>query len=58
MNKSEENQQKKPYIKPSVTVIDLKPEEAVLGACKTASMGGPVMSGCRNTVGNCQGLGS
>lgn len=29
--------QKKPYTKPEVKQVSLKPEEAVLGGCKTAS---------------------
>jgi hypothetical protein len=28
---------KKPYVKPEVKQVSLKPEEAVLGGCKTAS---------------------
>lgn len=32
---------KKPYAKPEVTQVPLRPEEAVLGACKTASGSGP-----------------
>jgi hypothetical protein len=32
---------KKPYVKPQVTQVALRPEEAVLGGCKTASTMGP-----------------
>ena len=35
---------KKPYVKPSVKQVRLKPEEAVLGGCKVGSFGGPVVS--------------
>jgi hypothetical protein len=32
-----DSKQKKPYTKPEVKQVSLKPEEAVLGGCKTAS---------------------
>ncbi len=32
---------KKPYTKPEIKQVELKPEEAVLGICKQASQGGP-----------------
>jgi len=35
------NQQKKPYVKPEVTEVALRAEEAVLGNCKSASTSGP-----------------
>jgi hypothetical protein len=35
---------KKPYVKPSVKQVRLKPEEAVLGGCKVGGFGGPVVS--------------
>ena len=35
-----ESGRKKPYAPPKLTGIKLRPEEAVLGACKTASSGG------------------
>jgi hypothetical protein len=31
----------KPYEAPKVTRVNLRPEEAILGACKTASISGP-----------------
>jgi hypothetical protein len=31
---------KKPYVKPQITQVALRPEEAVLGGCKTASVMG------------------
>jgi hypothetical protein len=40
-----EEKEKKKYEAPKVTVISLRPEEAVLGHCKSASTSGP--------VGNC-----
>ena len=48
---------KKPYVKPQVKRVELKPEEAVLGACKTASLGGPAQSKC-NLPANCSSIGS
>jgi hypothetical protein len=39
-------EEKKPYEAPRVATISLRPEEAVLGHCKTAS-GGGVQIGCQ-----------
>jgi hypothetical protein len=49
---------KKPYTKPELTLIDLRPEEAVLGNCKTNGSSGPGSIGNCKPVGNCQGQGS
>jgi hypothetical protein len=38
---------KRPYIKPQIQEVPLRPDEAVLGNCKTASIGGP------SAMGNC-----
>jgi hypothetical protein len=38
--------QKKPYIKPEVKQVELKPEEAVLGGCKVSGQFGPALSNC------------
>jgi len=32
---------KRPYRKPELVLVPLRPEEAVLGACKTGVSGGP-----------------
>lgn len=48
---------RKPYARPEITRVPLKPEEAVLGACKTAGVGGPVSSDCTVPVG-CSTAGS
>jgi hypothetical protein len=40
------NEKRKTYQAPRVTVISLRPEEAVLGHCKTTGQGGPVSLGC------------
>lgn len=42
MNK---DQKKQPYEKPAVKRFSLRPEEAVLGTCKTPSQSGPGTSG-------------
>jgi len=43
---SNKTQAKKPYEKPQVKQVMLKPEEAVLGACKSSSARGPIQSAC------------
>jgi len=48
---------KKTYEPPQITVIDLRPEEAVLGHCKSPSTSGPVGGTCV-TTGACHNQGS
>ena len=48
---------KKPYESPRLTRISLRPEEAVLGHCKTSGSGGPVQSTC-TLIGPCASVGS
>jgi hypothetical protein len=43
---SKQAEGKKPYEPPRLATISLRPEEAVLGHCKTAS-GGGVQIGCQ-----------
>ena len=57
MKDENQNFAKKTYEPPRLTVIDLRPEEAVLGHCKSMSSAGPVGGTC-HTTGNCQGIGS
>jgi len=57
MKDENQGQPKKAYEPPCVTVISLRPEEAVLGHCKSFTAAGPVGSTC-HTTGNCQGIGS
>lgn len=45
------------YEAPSVDRVELRPEEAVLGACKTGESGGPRASRCRSAV-TCSTIGS
>ncbi len=40
------DQPKKPYMKPEVTQVPLRPEEAVLAACKIAGVSGPLSGNC------------
>ena len=48
---------KKPYEKPRLTEVALRPEEAVLGNCKTVSISGPAQSDCTLFTG-CSSVGS
>ena len=49
-------QPKKKYDGPKITVISLRPEEAVLGHCKNGSASGPVGGNC--TITGCKVGGS
>lgn len=48
---------KKKYIKPIIKRVPLRPEEAVLGFCKTDASQGPLQSIC-NVPSQCYSLGS
>jgi hypothetical protein len=49
---------KKPYEPPQLTTISLRPEEAVLGHCKTPSGGNNFsFAGCE-PIGTCLSIGS
>ena len=37
---------KKPYVKPEMKQVALRPEEAVLGGCKVSGTGGPDQPTC------------
>jgi hypothetical protein len=41
-----ESAKKKPYVKPEVKSVTLRPEEAVLAACKTGAISGPGQLTC------------
>ena len=59
MNDASPREGRAKYDPPRVTVISLRPEEAVLAACKTQTAAGPVSSGCQRTHGGaCRGHGS
>ncbi len=46
MEKSDEEKKKQKYEKPVVKRFPLRPEEAVLGFCKSTSGGGPSAGPC------------
>jgi hypothetical protein len=49
MDESTTNQrphERKPYVKPEIQEVPLRPDEAVLGGCKTASTSGPAQAKC------------
>jgi len=47
---------RKTYEPPTVTAISLRPEEAVLGNCKTSTTSGPAASSCFSLL--CKTIGS
>lgn len=47
------SQSKKPYEPPQLRAISLRPEEAVLGHCKTLNSGGSQGSSCSNFLLPC-----
>ena len=47
---SQAGRKRRPYIKPEVKQVALRPEEAVLGNCKTNSKAGPVAADCNTTT--------
>lgn len=57
MKDKDDSEIKKPYDPPIVTQISLRPEEAVLGHCKTIGVGGPGGGNCTH-LGSCMTAGS
>ena len=47
---------KRPYIKPELKQVQLKPEEAVLGGCKLSTASGPARVTCDFGPGACRAL--
>jgi hypothetical protein len=43
---------KKPYTKPQIQEVPLRPDEAVLGNCKTSAVSGPAQARC-TSPSNC-----
>ena len=43
---------KRPYTKPRIQEVPLRPDEAVLGNCKTAAVSGPAQHRC-TSPSNC-----
>jgi len=50
-------QRRRPYEKPTLSEVALRPDEAVLGNCKTAAVSGPAQADCTFFVG-CSSVGS
>jgi hypothetical protein len=48
---------RRPYAKPEVRKVHLRPEEAVLGNCKAGTISGPGVPTCTMS-GNCFSIGS
>lgn len=57
MSADEPERKKKPYEKPAISVVALRPDEAVLGNCKTVAVSGPAMADC-TFFGGCSSAGS
>ena len=58
MNESQSGSEpKKPYVKPEAKRFPLRPEEAVLGSCKSTSSAGPSGGSCQ-TLDFCRTSGS
>ncbi|MGA7913681.1 MAG: hypothetical protein WCA00_00490 [Candidatus Acidiferrales bacterium] len=55
---SDPKQEAKPYEAPKMIRVSLRPDEAVLGHCKTPSSRGPAALGCGIAVGGCMAFGS
>lgn len=47
---------RKAYVSPTIEQVELRPEEAVFGSCKSATTSGPSASTC--TTLNCMAAGS
>jgi hypothetical protein len=47
---------KKPYAKPKMQEVPLRPDEAVLGGCKTSTVGGPAHPTRCSFPGSCSAL--
>ncbi len=48
----------KPYEAPKIIRVSLRPDEAVLGHCKTPGSAGPAAPGCGMALGGCMSFGS
>jgi|HubBroStandDraft_1064217.scaffolds.fasta_scaffold71635_2 hypothetical protein len=55
---NEQSESKKPYEIPHLITINLRPDEAVLGHCKSVSSGTYQMGGCAIIFGACNSVGS
>ncbi len=57
MNPEQPPDERRPYEKPTLSEVALRPEEAVLGNCKAPSISGPALADCASFTG-CASLGS
>ena len=57
-DESNSRDERRPYVKPELTKVGLRPEEAVLGACKASggTAGGSALGTC--SIVACQAQGS
>ena len=55
--KQTEKPERRPYRKPVLSQVPLKPEEAVLGNCKMSGVRGPGITACNFPV-SCYAVGS
>ena len=46
--------EKKPYVKPEIKKVPLRPEESCLGGCKITGQYGPMYSNCNLSGSYCQ----
>jgi len=56
-NNEQPKDSRKPYEPPALISVGLRPEEAVLGACKASSVSGPVSTSC-SRIPSCRVVGS
>ena len=49
---------KKPYLRPDIRQVELLPDEAVLGLCKTTGTTGPGGQSCNQAIFACATIGS
>ena len=54
-SKDQAEKEKRPYAKPQIQEVPLRPDEAVLGGCKTASTSGAAQHRC-NSPSSCSAL--
>ena len=57
-HKQTERPRKRTYLKPELMHVSLRPEEAVLGNCKSAGTSGPAHIGDCTFPANCNSVGS
>ena len=58
MTSDKPQKKKRPYTAPQVRLVELRPEEAVLGFCKTTGPVGPGGPNCDLAIVACSSIGS